>query len=96
MIPGTIYSFLRGCEEDPLPNGENASEDITVWAQSCNFADLCNVGDGLSEITKDSINKGTGGNSGNVIIIPASAANAIQVDFYTLLLAFSIIMKYLF
>ncbi|EFX89555.1 hypothetical protein DAPPUDRAFT_310546 [Daphnia pulex] len=53
--PGTIFSFLRGCEDDPLPNGENNGEDIVVWAQSCNFADLCNVGDGLEEITPESL-----------------------------------------
>lgn len=70
---GTIYSFLRGCEEEPLPNGENPGEDITVWAQSCNFADLCNVGEGLDEITPDSVASGGGDNS-NVIIVPASAS----------------------
>lgn len=65
---------MRGCEEEPLPNGENPSADIVVWAQSCKFADLCNVGDGLSEITPDSVNNGNGGNSGNVIIVPGSSS----------------------
>lgn len=66
---------MRGCEEEPLPNGENPSADITVWAQSCNFADLCNVGDGLSEITSDTVNQGSGGSSGNVIIVRASSSS---------------------
>ncbi|XP_046647045.1 uncharacterized protein LOC124337061 [Daphnia pulicaria] len=72
--PGTIFSFLRGCEDEPLPNGENPGEDIVVWAQSCNFADLCNVGDGLEEITPESM-AGGGGDNSNVIIVPASASS---------------------
>ncbi|XP_057366674.1 uncharacterized protein LOC130687513 [Daphnia carinata] len=76
--PGMIYSFLRGCEDEPLPNGENPGEDITVWAQSCNFADLCNVGDGLEEITPDNIGS-SGGDNSNVIIVPASA-NALKIE----------------
>ncbi|KAK4016490.1 uncharacterized protein LOC116925766 [Daphnia magna] len=89
--PGMIYSFLRGCEDEPLPNGENPGEDITVWAQSCNFADLCNVGDGLNEITPDSIGSGGWDNS-NILIVPASAS-ALKTEkfffvFATLLVVF--------
>ena len=64
---------MRGCEEEPLVNGEHPGEDIVVWAQSCDFADLCNVGDGLTEITPESM--ASGGDNSNVIIVPASASS---------------------
>lgn len=79
-----IYSFLRGCEDEPLPNGQNPGEDITVWAQSCNYGDLCNVGDGLTELTPGS---GNGGSfSGDVIIVPGKgSATSLKTPGFILL-----------
>jgi len=66
-------SFLRGCEDNPLPNGENGGDSDTIlFAQSCNFDDLCNLGDGLSEIVPGG--NGNGGDGGNIIIVPGSSA----------------------
>ena len=50
-----------------------------MWSQSCNFADLCNVGDGLSELTPDNVGTGGGGN-GNVIIVPGSSSSVLSGD----------------
>ena len=73
-----IQSFLRGCEDDPLPNGENASSDMIVWAQSCNYADLCNVGDGLSSLKPG--NGVSGGAGGPVIVLPPSSSTGSQLQ----------------
>jgi len=75
---GAISSFYRGCEDDPLPDGENPSDEIDVWAQSCTW-DLCNTGDGLHKITP-----GGGGDHDDdtVIVVPGTgSANSIRTQF---------------
>ncbi len=56
-----------------------------MWAQSCDFADLCNVGDGLTAITPDNVGTG-GGDSGNVIIVPSSGVFRLQNEVFQLVL----------
>lgn len=67
-----VQSFIRGCEDDPLPNGEHPSSEVIVWAQSCNYEDLCNVGDGLSTLKPGSGGGSGGGAEGPIIVIPPS------------------------
>ena len=63
---------MRGCEDNPFPNGPNGEgSDSILYAQSCNFDDLCNLGDGLSEIVPGG---GVGGGGGDIIIVPGSSA----------------------
>lgn len=79
---GVIQSFLRGCEDNPLPNGENASPDMTVWAQSCNYGDLCNVGDGLTPLKPGSGNGGGGGAEGPIVVLPPSTNAGTYLQYF--------------
>jgi len=84
---GAISTFYRGCEDDPLPDGENDSPDLIVWAQSCTW-DLCNTGDGLHKITP-----GGGGNDDDeVIVVPGSGTAACTVALFPYLLLGTFIM----
>ena len=68
---GVITVLYRGCEDVPLPDGANVDEDMTIWAQSCDW-DLCNLGDGLTEITPGG---GGGGGSDDIIVVPGTDGN---------------------
>jgi hypothetical protein len=81
-------SFLRGCEDNPLPNGANGDSDTILFAQSCNFDDLCNLGDGLNEIVPGG--DGNGGDGGNIIIVPGSSATLQKPQTLVIVSLFSV------
>ena len=71
LIADTVTSFLRGCEgkDNVLPDGENASPDLIVWAWKCT-TDVCNTGNGL----RPPSGNGNGGNGDGLILVPGSSA----------------------
>lgn len=87
---GVVTSFYRGCEgaENTLPDGENASPDLVIYAWKCD-TDLCNTGDG----TRPPGGAGQGGSGiDGFILVPGSSASGVTSGLFILFLTAALLL----
>jgi hypothetical protein len=75
-MPGTIASFVRGCEkkEPPIQDDIRIDNQFTVFYRTCR-SHLCNTGDGVDSLdTSNDVVSGPGSNRRPIIVLAENAA----------------------